>query len=106
MKYTKITAVHTPKDKPSVLPVRLVSKPAGPATNTAPTSTIITGVNTLTTDWVVDLVTGKKDVNDDAVWAQYLKEANAKGAQEVLNSYLAEYNEINGTDYTAVTISK
>lgn len=64
------------------------------------------GLNTLTTDWVVDLVTGKKDVNDDAVWAQYLKEANAKGAQEVLNSFLAEYNELNGTDYTAVTISK
>ena len=55
---------------------------------------------------MVDLVTGKKDVNDDAVWAQYLKEANAKGAQEVLNSFLAEYNELNGTDYTAVTISK
>lgn len=64
------------------------------------------GLETLTTDWVVELVTGKKDVNDDAVWAQYLKEANAKGAQEVLNSFLAEYNEINGTDYTAVTISK
>lgn len=64
------------------------------------------GLETLTTDWVVELVTGKKDVTDDAVWNAYLKEADAKGAQKVLESYLAEYNELNGTSYTAASIVK
>lgn len=64
------------------------------------------GLETLRTDWVVELVTGKQDVNDDAVWAAYLKEADAKGAQAVLDSYVAEYNAYNGTDYTSVTIAK
>lgn len=64
------------------------------------------GLDTLTTDWVVELVTGKKDVNDDAVWAAYLQEAVDKGAQQVLDSYLAEYNELNGTSHTAFQLVK
>lgn len=64
------------------------------------------GLDTMTTDWVVELVTGKKDVNDDAVWAAYLQEAVDKGAQQVLDSYLAEYNELNGTSHTAFQLVK
>ncbi len=52
------------------------------------------------------LVSSKKCVNNDAVWAAYLQDAVDKGAQKVLDSYLAEYNELNGTSYTAVQIGK
>ncbi len=64
------------------------------------------GLSTQLTDSVVEFVTGKKDVDDDAVWAAYLQDAVDKGAQKVLDSYLAEYNELNGTSYTAVQLVK
>jgi ABC-type glycerol-3-phosphate transport system substrate-binding protein len=64
------------------------------------------GIETHRTDWIVDFVTGVKDVNDDAQWAEYCKTAVDKGAQKVLDAYLATYNELNDTEITAVQISK
>ncbi len=36
------------------------------------------------TNYRMDFVTGKKDINDDAVWAQYLKEMKEDGLDKVL----------------------
>ncbi len=51
------------------------------------------GLETLMKQWVVNFVTGAVEINDDT-WQQYLDEAVSKGAQKVLDSYVAAYNEL------------
>lgn len=50
------------------------------------------GLETLLKEWVVNFVTGVVEIND-TTWQQYLDEAVAKGAQKVLDSYVAVYNQ-------------
>ncbi len=54
----------------------------------------------------MDFVIGVKDVNDDAQWAVYCNDGVKKGAQKLLDAYLAIYNEAIGTSYTARPIGK
>ncbi len=64
------------------------------------------GLETNRTDWVVDFVTGAKDVTDDAQWAKYLQSAVDKGAQKLLDAYVAEYNTSAATPIEAAQIVK
>ena len=50
------------------------------------------GLETLMKDWVVNFVTGAVEIND-TTWQQYLDDAVSKGAQKVLDSYVAAYNQ-------------
>ncbi len=61
-------------------------------------------LETLMKEWVVDFVTGNKEIND-ANWQAYLDSYVAKGGQKVLESMLDQYNTLNGTAYTAVNVN-
>ncbi|MBQ8953258.1 MAG: hypothetical protein IJ048_04015 [Clostridia bacterium] len=62
-------------------------------------------LESLMKEWVVNFVTGQVEL-DDAGWAQYRAAYVAKGGQKVLDSMVAVYNELNGSDVKAFEIAK
>lgn len=66
--------------------------------STKESQTYVTDLNKFENDWMLGVITGKASIT---TFDDYVKQWKDKGGKQVMDSFIAEYNKRNKTNYTA-----